>query len=218
MAEKKINIIIADDHPLIRQGIKGVLEQNNDFYIAGEFGNGEDAFRFIENNPVDVATLDIEMPGLSGFEVARKVKEKNISTKLVILTMYKDEQMFHEAIELDVMGYILKENAVEDIVECINRVSEGYHYISPALSHFLIERGKEKKNLNRNFPSLSELTKTETAVLKLISQNYTSKEIAEKMHISIKTVENHRTNISRKLNLSGTHSLVKFAIENKKLL
>ena len=91
MAEKKINIIIADDHPLMRQGIKGVLEQNNNFSIAAEFGNGEDAFRFIEENQVDVATLDIEMPGLSGFEVARKVKEKNISTRLIILTMYKDE-------------------------------------------------------------------------------------------------------------------------------
>lgn len=215
---EKINIIIADDHPLMRQGIKGVLEQINNFNIAAEFGNGEDAFNFIEKNRIDIATLDIEMPGLSGFEVARKVKEKNIKTKLVILTMYKDEQMFNEAMELDAMGYILKENAVEDIVECINQVSSGFHYISPALSHFLIKRDREQKILENKSPSLNELTKTERAILKLISQNDTSKEIAEKMHISIKTVENHRTNISRKLNLSGTHSLVKFAIENKKIL
>ena len=213
-----VNIIIADDHPLMRQGIRGVLEQINNFNIAAEFGNGEDAFNFLEKNRIDIATLDIEMPGLSGFEVARKVKEKNIKTKLVILTMYKDEQMFNEAMELDAMGYILKENAVEEIVECINQVSSGFHYISPALSNFLIKRGKDLKDLNHNFPTINELTKTERSILKLISQNDTSKEIAEKMHISIKTVENHRTNISRKLNLSGTHSLVKFAIENKKIL
>ncbi len=215
---KKINIVIADDHPIIRQGIKWALEQNSEFKIIGEAKNGSSALELLQNSKPDIITLDVEMPELSGFEVARKASEEKIQTKIIFLTMYKDEQMFNEAIELGAKGYILKENAVDDIVECVKKVSEGYNFISPALSHFLLKKRNEMKNFKKDNPTISCLTKTERKILKLISLEKTTKEISEELFISYKTVENHRNNISKKLKLSGSHSLIKFAISNKSLL
>ena len=214
----KIKIIVADDHPLMRKGLKTVLESENTFEVIAQASNGIEAFIALQESPADIITLDVEMPEMSGIEVARKMIEEKIETKIIFLTMYKDEDMFNEAMDIGASGYVLKENAVDDIVDCVKEVSKGSYYISPLISKYLINRQKKMQTLSDNSPSINNLTKTERNILRMVAQNKTSREIAEELFIASKTVENHRTNISRKLNLSGSHSLIKYAIEHKSLL
>ena len=158
------------------------------------------------------------MPKKNGLQVLKDESLDKKRTRFVFLTMYKEEDMFNEAMENGIMGYVLKENAMTDIVECINTVIGNRHYISPLISGYLVQRRENIKQFESSNPSLKDLTPKELIVLKMIAENKTSKEIAEKLFISYRTVENHRTNISNKLNLHGSHSLIKFAIENKSLL
>ncbi|MBL1212246.1 MAG: response regulator transcription factor [Ignavibacteriae bacterium] len=214
----KIKIIVADDHPLMRKGLKTVLETEERFEVIAQASNGIEAFTALQESPADIITLDVEMPEMSGIEVARKIIEEQVEIKIVFLTMYKDEDMFNEAMDIGASGYVLKENAVDDIVDCIKEVSKGSYYISPLISKYLINRQKKMQSLSDSSPSINDLTKTERNILRMVAQNKTSKEIAEELFIASKTVENHRTNISRKLNLSGSHSLIKFALTNKSIL
>lgn len=216
--EGRIKILIADDHPLMLEGLKIVLNDDKRISICDQAVNGEDAFSKLTSNEYDVAILDVEMPQMSGLEVARKISEKKIETKIIFLTMYKDEDLFNEAMDCGAKGFVLKENAVTDIVEAIREVREGHYYISPLISNYLVKHLKKKDELENTLPSISDLTTSERRILKLISENKTSKEIANLLSISLKTVENHRNNISKKLNLSGSHSLLKFALANKHLI
>lgn len=214
----KIKIIIADDHPMIRSGIKSVLQSDEQIEILAEAKDGEEAYNLIKNIKPDVALLDVEMPKLSGLEITRKIVSENLKCKIVFLTMYKEEEMFNEALNAGVCGYILKENAVEDVVEGVKTVSKGNYYISPLISQYLVTRINKQNDLSSKSPSLNDLTDSERKILKLISEEKSSQQIAEELHISYKTVENHRNNISKKLKLKGAHSLVKFAIKNRSLL
>jgi DNA-binding NarL/FixJ family response regulator len=214
----KIKVLIADDHPLMRNGIKSVLLADSQIEIIGEAKDGEEAYKLIFNNQPDVALLDVEMPRMTGLEIARRLSSEKIKTKIIFLTMYKDEDLFNEAMDIGAFGYVLKENAVEDILESIKIVAEGRHYISPMISGYLVTRLNKLNTLSQKSPSINDLTKAERIILKHISLEKTTQQIAEELNISYKTVENHRNNISKKLNLHGTHSLVKFAINNKSLL
>jgi len=214
----KIKIIIADDHPMMRSGVKSVLLRDEQIEIVAEASNGEEAYALITKYQPDIALLDVEMPIMTGLEISRRLGSEKIKTKLVFLTMYKDEDMFNEAMDVGAFGYILKENAVEDVLESIKVVAEGKYYISPMISGYLISRLNRQNNLISKTPSVNDLTKAERTILKHISLEKTTQQIADELHISYKTVENHRNNISKKLNLSGTHSLVKFAINNKSFL
>ena len=214
----RIKIIIADDHPMMRSGVKSVLLKDQQIEILAEANDGKEAYDFILKFNPDVALIDVEMPKMTGLEIARQINSEKINTKIIFLTMYKDEDMFNEAMDAGAFGYVLKENAVEDVLESVKIVSEGKHYISPMISGYLVSRLNRQNDLTSKTPSINDLTKSERTILKFISQDKTSQQIADELHISHKTVENHRNNISKKLNLSGTHSLVKFAITNKKLL
>lgn len=215
---KEIKILIADDHPLMRSGIKSVLETEPCFKVTAEARNGEEAYNLLKDNIFDIVTLDVEMPKINGLEIARKIIEEKIPAKIVFLTMYKDEDMFNQALDIGAMGYVLKENAVEDIMDCVKTVAENRYYISPIISQYLINREKRIRNLADSSPSINYLTKTERLILRLVAEEKTTKEIADQLNISYKTVENHRSNISRKLNLSGSHSLIKYALNNKSIL
>ncbi len=214
----KIKILIADDHPLMRSGLISVLKSEPDLMVIADAKDGEEAYSMLLEHKPDVVTLDIEMPKMNGLEIARKISEEKKTVKIVFLTMYKDEDMFNQAMDLGAYGYVLKENAVNDIVDCINTVASGNYYISPMISQYLIRREKRFKDKVELSPSVNDLTKTERMILKLISEEKTTKQISEELFISYKTVENHRANISKKLNLHGSHSLVKFAINNKAIL
>jgi DNA-binding NarL/FixJ family response regulator len=135
-----------------------------------------------------------------------------------MLTMFKEERLFNEAMDAGFLGYVLKENAASDLVECIHAVAAGRAFISPVLSPFLLQRGERVKTLATEKPGLEKLTPAEQRIIKLIAADFTSKEIAEKLGLSPHTVENHRSNISAKLGLSGSHSLLKFAYDNKSSL
>ncbi|MBP8976160.1 MAG: response regulator transcription factor [Bacteroidetes bacterium] len=213
--EKKIKVVIADDHPIFRRGLRQAIESDRSLLIVGEAGNGLEALQCIETSKPDVAVLDIEMPVFSGLEVASKVQKQRLPVEVVFLTMYKDEDMFNEALDIGVKGYVLKENTVEDIVNCIKEVAKGKYFLSPTISSYLVTRNDRVKNLIKKKPELDDLTPTERKILKMIAENKTSKEIASFMNISHRTVENHRLNICNKLDIHGSHALLKFALEHK---
>ncbi len=211
---KPTTILIADDHPVIREGLIKIIEQNRQFKIIARATEGNEALRLLTEQHPDLAVLDISMPGKNGLDIIRKAKEENLSTNFIILTMYNDEEYFNAAMDLGVKGYLLKDNAVEELLSCLKVVADGHHYICPSISEYLI---KQNANLKK-MPAFNELTAAEKQILKLISQNKTSKQIAEKLFISVRTVQNHRNNICHKLDLHGPNKLLEFAIKNKSLL
>lgn len=215
---EKVRIIIADDHPIFRGGLKNIIKDEENIQIIGEAADGKKALELILNEAPDIAVLDMSMPEKTGLQVLREMKDMKCKTKVIFLTMFREEDIFDEAMDLGIDGYVLKESAENDIVDCINQVAKNNYYISPLISNLFVKRRNKTEDLGRQKPSIGNLTPTERRILKLISQNKTSKEISEELFISYRTIENHRTNISNKLNLHGSHSLVKFAIENKSLL
>ncbi len=210
----KVKIIIADDHHIFRKGILSILNEDPSIEIISEAPNGEEALKLIQSLRPDIALLDIDMPVLSGLDVARKVKASNLATKIVILTIHKDKEYFDEAIELDIKAYILKDSIANDLIDCIKEVAAGNYYISPAISGYLV---KSRKQPSGESP-LKKLTSTELQIVKLLSQNKTSSQIADVLFRSVRTIENHRNNICKKLDLSGQNALLLFAYENKKQL
>jgi DNA-binding NarL/FixJ family response regulator len=158
------------------------------------------------------------MPGMNGLQVAEEIIRRHLPVDIVFLTMYKEEDMFNEAMDIGVKGYVLKESAVSDIVNSIKTVAEGRYFLSPSISEYLITRSDRARLLLKKKPQLENLTKTERKVLRMISENKTSKEIGDVLNISFRTVENHRSNICNKLEIHGSHALLKFAIEHKSAL
>lgn len=216
--KKKIRIIIADDHPIFRGGLRQIIEDEKDIEIIGEAGDGEKALELILERKPEIAILDIDMPKKTGFEVLKELTNRKDQVKVIFLTMYKEENLFNEAMDKGIKGYVLKESAADDISECIRLVANDDYAISPLISNFLVKRMSLKDKLKKDKPTIDDLTQTEIKILKLISENKTSKDIADELFISYKTVESHRSNISRKLVLQGSLSLIRFALENKSLL
>ena len=214
----EVKIVIADDHPIVRQGLRQMIEAEKNFTIVGEAGDGEDALQLIETHQPDVAVLDIDMPRIGGFDVARELKRKKSEVGIIFLTMHSEEEIFQTAMDLGVGGYVLKDSATTDIVAGIKSIASGKPFISPALSALLLNRRRRVNKLARQNPELDSLTPTERRILKLIAEDKTSKEIGEELFISHRTVHAHRANISNKLNLSGNLALVKFAITHKSVL
>ena len=195
--------------------MRKVIEREAGLEVVGEADDGEQALALITESSPDVAILDVEMPKMGGFEVARAIRERRLPVRIVFLTMHKDEDIFNKALDAGAKCYVLKDSAVIEIVGCIKAAVKGEHYISPAVSSYLVNRSARASSLARQIPTLADLTETEQRVLRLISEYKTSKEIAGELGISHRTVENHRTNISNKLELRGSHALLKFALEHK---
>ena len=171
--------------------------------------------RLIENYQPDVVVADVNMPQMGGLELARKIKDKKLQAALVFLTMHKDEAMFNAAMDVGVIGYVLKDTAITDITDCIKTVSSGKHYITPSLSHYLFNRSRKNVAFTEQTDGLNSLTKTERRVLRLIAEEKTSKEIGEMLFIHPRTVDNHRTNICRKLDIHGSNALLRFALKHQ---
>ncbi|MBZ0202408.1 MAG: response regulator transcription factor [Ignavibacteria bacterium] len=211
----KIRIIIADDHHIFRKGVLSIVSEDTAIEVLGEATNGEEALRLIEDVRPDIAILDIDMPLMSGLDVARKAGERKLRTKIAILTIHKDKEYFNEALELDIKAYVLKESIANDLIDCIRQVAAGEYYISPSISGYLVEKNKD---MGKHEGELSKLTPTELQILKLIALSKTNSQIADELFRSIRTIENHRNNICSKLGLKGPHALLLFAIQYKSML
>ncbi len=207
----KIKLLIAEDHPIFREGLINAIQKQDTYEIVAETGDGLKAFNLIKKEKPDIALLDISMPNMNGLEIARKIQKENLKVKCIFLTMHKERDFLNSAIEACVMGYVLKDEASQNLLDALKIVSEGKRYISPLVSEHLLEKNETAK-------SLKDLTSSEKRDLKLIAKNKTSKEIADELCISYRTVQTHRTNICAKLNLSGMNTLLQFAIENKSFL
>lgn len=166
----------------------------------------------------DVLLVDIQMPRMDGPELVREMRKRSLPGEVIFLTMFREEEMFNEAMDLGVKGYVLKESAIADVLASIGAVLMGRHFISPDLSNFLVARGAASDRLREEKPEIERLTPTERKILRLVATDRTSKEIAGDLELSPHTVENHRNNISSKLGLRGSHSLLRFAFANRSRL
>jgi len=214
----QLKILIADDHPIFRRGLCEVIQADAGLRLVGQASNGKEVIKLIDELRPDIAILDVHMPRLTGLQAARKLIERKSPVKLVLLTMHEDEDLLNEALKLGIRAYVLKENAVEDLISAVRSVADGKTFISASLSGLLVRRRAQADALRREKPGLDSLTPTERRILKLIADDKTSKEIAEVLSCAVRTVETHRQNMSQKLGLSGSHSLLKFAYDNKSSL
>lgn len=205
---KNESIIIADDHPLLLKGLSDLLIEKG-YNVVGKGQNGREAYNLISQLKPEIAILDIQMPVLSGLEIAKKCIGKDIATKIVLITFHKEKELYYQAKELNVFGYILKEFALEEIEACINSVLENTPYFSPKILEML--------SISETEPTgLGALTPSEKKILKLIAKDKTNREIASLLFISHRTVEKHRSNIINKLNLEQkTNSLLIWAKEHQ---
>jgi DNA-binding NarL/FixJ family response regulator len=202
-----IRVIIADDHVIFRQGLLKLLSAENNLSVIGEAGDGAEALNLIMRERPDIAIVDISMPGLDGFEIFRKIRELNIGTKVIFLTMHKDSMTARKAMGLEVSGYVLKDNAFEDLLYAIRSVYAGGTFVSPSVSQRIFKQSLYLDSESR------ALTARESEILRLIATGLTNRQIGDKLCISVKTVETHRTNIMQKLDLHSTADLVRYAMK-----
>lgn len=211
-----VRIVLADDHPIFRRGLREVLEQQSDFKVVAECGDGEEALAAIERERPTIAVLDVGMPKPDGFAVVRALSEKGDSTRLVLLTMHARDDLLREAFSLGVRAYVVKEAAVLDVVHAIREVLDGRPFISSSLSASLLT-GTDAPDAGIP-PELQRLTPAELRILRLIAEFKSSKEIADELGIHYRTVENHRTNVAAKLGLVGSHALTRYAALHRDIL
>ncbi len=204
-------IILADDHKILREGLKSLIEKDSSFRVVGQAQNGEELLDLLKTNRSDLVVLDLSMPQMDGIATLKEIRWAFPKIKILILTMQKDQQHFKHAMAGGASGYILKEDAYDQLMLAIKIVLKGKSFVSPTLEHFLadqyirsLEEGQESS------PNI--LTKRELQILKLIAQGLSNKNIASKLKLSIRTVEAHRGNLTNKLGIKNTANLVKYAI------
>lgn len=218
MTRSEVKLLIVDDHPVFRRGLREIIEEHPCFTIVGEAGDGESGLRLAEECHPDIALVDIDMPRQSGFDMARALRKMDSPVKVAFLTMYQDEEIFNMALDLGAKAYVLKENAADDVVNALHLVVQGEMFLCQSVLEISKRRSDAVRALLLSKPQLERLTPAERRILKLIAEDRTTKEIASFLGISFKTVENHRSSICAKLNIHGSHSLLKFALDHKRHL
>jgi two-component system, NarL family, response regulator DegU len=207
--KNKLQILVVDDHPIFLKGLVEVLQDELPYSDITSQTSSTKALAIAIAQTPDIAVLDLDMPDMNGIALGDELKKATPSVKIIILTMHKEPDIIRSVMARGIDGYVFKDDAVNDVVTAIQEVMKGEQYISKSTTHFRDEH---------NVDLIDVLTKTELLVLKAIANHKTSREIADEMFVSLKTVENHRNNISRKLNLQGSNSLLKFALNNKKFI
>lgn len=213
-----LRLVIADDHPIFRAGLRAVLARSPEIQVVAEAGDGAEALEQVRQFNPDVALVDIDMPRCDGLQFAAAIRDSKLAVKVVVLTAHPQKEMFDAFLDLGVAGYVLKENASSELIACLKAVAAGDPYVSPSLTRLLLRRRQAADQLRSERPGIDRLTPAERRILRLIADDKTSKEIASLLNVSPNTVDNHRANICEKLGLRGTHSLLKFAFENKSKL
>lgn len=201
-----LQIILADDHQIVRQGLKALLEREG-FKVAGEASDGHEAIRLAQRLQPDLAVLDLMMPSLNGLDASREIAKVSPRTRSILLTMYTEEPYILEALQAGMRGYVVKSQAVEDLVQAVREVNRGAIYLSPTISRAVVEAYLAKTDLPPD-----PLTPREREVLQLVAEGKSTKNIAEILGISVKTAESHRTRMMGKLDIHETASLVRYAI------
>jgi two-component system response regulator NreC len=207
-----IRIILGDDHAVIRRGLRLVLEQQQDFEVVGEANDGREAVNLAERLKPDIAVLDITMPNLNGIEAARQISTKQLGTAIVVLSMHADESFVLRSLKAGARGYVLKESRESELINAIRLVSEGKSFFSPTVSRMLVEdyvRQLKDKDIEDSYELL---TIREREILQLVAEGKSNKEIANLLHLSLYTVETHRSNILEKLNLHSVPELILYAV------
>ena len=212
MTDKK-RIFIAEDHTILREGLKVLLSGNPDFEIVGEAADGLEAISGIEKFSPDLILIDLSMPRMDGIESIREIKKRQSAVKIIALTVHKTEEYVLATLKAGADGYILKDSTHSDLIAAIKSVLNGKRYLSPGISKLVIEGYLEGKETLKTKSSWETLTQRERGILKLIGEGYKNKQIADFLCISPKTVEKHRSNLMSKLNLHSTSALTAFALE-----
>jgi len=211
----KIRVLLTDDHTLFRQGVRTLLSAEPDLEVVGEAGAAAEAVALARQLRPDVVLMDIGMAGMSSFEATRQIRKERPDTKVVFLSMYDDEDYLAESVEIGASGYILKESPAEQLVTAIREVHRGGNYLSARLLTRLVDGFREQGRSPARSPRLGTLTKREREVTKLLAEGKSVKEVAANFDLSVKTVEAHKFNLMRKLNIHNKAQLVQYAIQKK---
>ena len=204
-------LVIADDHPIVRQGLRLAIERDARYRILAEAGDGETAVELVEKLRPAAVILDVDMPRRDGFSAARAISERFPDVKIVFLTFHDEEDYLHAALEAGASGYLLKDGAINEIINCLDAVLAGKSYVTPTLTTYLVSSARRPSAA----AGIDQLSPTERQILRLLAEYKTSKEIAAELFVSPHTVNTHRANIAVKLDLRGSHALMKFALDNK---
>jgi len=204
------NVLIVDDHALFREGLKVLLDKEKDFHIVGEAGDGDEAIEFLKKNKVDIITLDISLPDKNGIQLIPIIKKLVPETKIMMVSMYSKIEYVTEAFNAGALGYVLKESAAEKLIRGLNTIVKGEQYLDNVLSTKLMQKLTQPKEED-NVGNYNKLTRREQEIMRLHAEGIHVKDIAEKLNITPKTVENHRSNMMSKLSLSTSIDLVKYA-------
>jgi len=211
----EIRIVIADDHPIVRKGLRQVIEEEPDLRVVAEAGDGETGLALIQKLQPQVAVLDLDMPKLDGFAVAGEIRKSNVPVEIIFLTIHSEVDLLHRAMDLGGSGYIVKESALVDIVNGVRSVAAGRPFVSPSMTSALLERRTRAQALKGTTPGLGDLTPSERRILSMIAACKPTSVIAAELYIHQRTVETHRASICHKLQLNGANSLLRFALEHK---
>jgi two-component system, NarL family, response regulator NreC len=209
---KKIRVLLADDHTLMRRGLRLIVEQQPDLVVVGEAEDGRQAVALSASLKPDVAVLDIGMPNLNGIEAAKQITDGESGTAVVILSMHADETYILRALKAGARGYLLKDSAESDLVRAIRSVAEGKSFFSPAVSKVMLEDYVKKLQRTGSEDSYDLLTPREREILQLVAEGKSNKEVANLLHLSVYTVETHRANIMEKLKLKSVPELILYAV------
>jgi len=210
---QKVRIVIAEDHTILREGLRSLLSSHPSFEIVGEAEDGREAIRCVEKFKPDLILTDLSMPKMNGMEAIKEIKRESPATKVLVLTVHKAEEYILATFRAGADGYILKDSTHAELVMAVKKVLDGKRYISPEISEKVIEGYLEGKKTLKSRTSWETLTQREREILKLIAEGYKNKEIADDLCISVKTVEKHRANLMEKLDLHNIQALTAFAIE-----
>ncbi|MGB2868598.1 MAG: response regulator transcription factor [Bacteroidota bacterium] len=212
---EKIRIVIADDHTIVRQGFRSLLQETEAFEVVGEAENGQEAVQVVKKTSPDVVLLDISMPILNGVQATQRIKKFNSRIKILVLSMHKDEEYVREVFQAGAAGYILKQTTREDLIRAIKEVHKGNAYLSPSIAKHLVSDYREVVKGSRFGRIRSGLTPRELEVLQLVAEGNSNKAIAKQLYISVKTVETHRQKIMDVLKIHDVAGLTRYAIAHR---
>jgi len=208
-----MQLIIVDDHPLFREGLKTIVSRDHRYSVVAEAGNGKDGVALGREHRPDIMLVDISMPGKNGIQVIRELKEATPKTRFIVISMHSEADYIVEAFRAGAMGYLVKESAASNLIKGLETVARGDMFLDSALSQEVVFKLLQSKSEDRNGSTdpYSTLTAREQEVMRLLAEGLTSKDVASKLFISPKTVENHRTNLMKKLGLNSTVELIRYA-------